>query len=130
MGALSGMPANKFSAEKFHESDRVKRRFFTEFQIAYDSIRPKTTGAADEAAGASAEGAAGSAGAPDKKKDAAAARSTRVLEFRSDAEKYVSGEVEAALPSRGGQDRWEGGRRRERGWGNGGEKGERVGAGD
>ena len=108
-GALSSMPCSKFSAEKFHETDRVKRRFFTDFQVAYDSITKKTTGAGDEAAGSKAEGVAGSAAAPDKKKEAAASRSTRVQEFRHDAEKYVTSEVEAALPSRGaggGQDRW------------------------
>ena len=107
-GALSGMGASKFTVEKFHETDRVKRRFFTDFQVAHDSITKKTTGAGDEAAGAP-EAVAGSAAPPDKKKEAAATRTSRVQEFRADAEKYVAGEVEAALPSRGaggGQDRW------------------------
>ena len=105
-GALLQMPTHKFSAEKFHETDRVKRRFFTDFQIAYDSITKKMPGAGDEAAGASAEGASGAAGAHEKKKEAAANKITRVQVFKSDAEKYVSSELEAALRGGGGQDRW------------------------
>ena len=101
-GALSGMLSSNFSAEKFHEMDRVKRGFFKDFQVAYDSITKKTTGAGDEAAGTSAEGAAGSAATPDaKKKEAASTRSIRLQEFRNDAEKYVLSEMEAALLSRG-----------------------------
>ena len=101
VGALTQAPTAKFTAEKFHETDRAKRRFFTDVQIAYDSITKKT-GAGDETAGGSAEGVAASAAAAEKKKDAAAIRSTRVQEFRNDAERYVSAEVEAALPSQGG----------------------------
>ena len=103
-GALQKVNIHKYNIEHFHETIRVKQKFSTPFQVAYDSLCPKPEGAPEEQP-APAEGApsAGSApeakteGGTEKKKVARETKDLDLREFRDSCEKHCCQELEARL---------------------------------
>ena len=103
-GALQKVNIHKYNIEHFHETTRVKQKFSTPFQVAYDSLCPKPEGAPEEQP-APAEGtpSAGSApeakteGGTEKKKVARETKDLDLREFRDTCEKHCCQELEARL---------------------------------
>ena len=105
-GALSSVAANKWNWEKFLDNERTKRRFTTDFKIAYDSIaKPKivkeeenneeqgagTASAEEQGAGTASVAGQGAGKASPAKTPA------QMSIFRRDCEAHVHSELQARV---------------------------------
>ncbi|CAK0858880.1 unnamed protein product, partial [Prorocentrum cordatum] len=95
-GALSAITAGKYTAEKFWEADRVKKRFHAEFIVAYKKAAPKTVSSdmADPEAPPSAT-SAGSAEAAVKHAEGTAPDAQAA--FKAQIEAHCQREMEARM---------------------------------
>ena len=81
---------------KFHESERVKRRFLEDFTTAYDTVAFKQDVVAESAA-AVAESAAKELPVPETQKPKKGEKQARMAEFRREAELAVSSEINSRM---------------------------------
>ena len=106
-GALSQPKAERYNIEKFHKGQRVSKRFFERFQIAYDSLvgTPRTAtsqeggaGTADTTAGTadSAQGVAHEASSEEKVKKSDVSPGD-VSAFRAQCEQMCAKELEGRV---------------------------------
>ena len=101
VGALSQPRAEKYSLERFHKNQRVPKRFFEPFQIAYDSLvavhKPveEKTADATEPAADGAKGVAKDASAQDKKSHEVTP--SDVTSFRKKCEEACEAQLEGRM---------------------------------
>ena len=106
MGALKQPKAERFDLAQFHKGNRVSKRFFGPFQIAYDSLvgKPKESSqdaeAADAtlaAATANADAATAEAAAPKEKIKKTEVTAMQLSAFKSACEKMCQQEIETRV---------------------------------
>ena len=101
-GALTVTSTNKgaeWTWAKFHDTDRVKKRFLDSFVAVYDLFAFKPDKVVEPVAGAQAEVKEKEEQLEVKEKVKKADRSTRLTEFRADAEAKVGAEIDSRMVS-------------------------------
>ena len=95
-GALtsSSFSSSSFTMQKFHETERVRKKFFEEFTTAYNALVPEAAAAVV----ASAAGDDPDDGAPpEPQKGKKGERQAKLAEFRAEAEIAVTAEINARM---------------------------------
>lgn len=95
-GALASTN-NQWPWAKFHETDRVKRRFVDEFTTAYDALTFKDVAVTASVAEVAASVAGVEKPESEPQKVKKGDRQARLLEFRAEAEVAVTAEIDARM---------------------------------